>query len=100
VKAVVLTGAAQLEIHAAARWYSDRQPGLGEEFIAEVGKTLDALTEEAQRYPFWKPERPFQKALVHRFPYVVFFVEEDRRVLILAVAHSRRKPGYWIRRQG
>lgn len=39
-----------------------------------------------------------RQAFVNDFPYTVFFTEEPNRILILAIAHHRRKPGYWRNR--
>jgi toxin ParE1/3/4 len=98
VRRVVLSPAARLELKAAADWYSEREAGLGAEFVLEVDRTLESLSEGALRHPSWQAGRPYRKAFVHRFPYVVFFVYDDSQVQILAVAHRRRKPGYWLTR--
>jgi toxin ParE1/3/4 len=99
VKGIVLAKAAQLEVRAAAKWYSQRQSGLGEEFLSEIGKTFDLIGEKPNRFPFWKSGHPYRKALINRFPYAVFFVEEDERIRVLAAAHLKRKPGYWLARE-
>jgi plasmid stabilization system protein ParE len=98
VKPVLLTREAQLELRAAAHWYSEQENGLGEDFVAEVDRTLELVAEGAQRYPVWRPDRPYRRALVRRFPYVLFFTNEADSVRVLAVAHQKRKPGYWLRR--
>jgi len=33
-----------------------------------------------------------------RFPYIVFYVVDDEEVEVVAVAHGRRRPGYWLPR--
>jgi len=66
--------------------------------VLEVATTLDELAEGAHRHPVWRPGRPFRKAPLQRFPYVVFYVYDDDNVEVLAIAHQRRKPGYWVRR--
>ena len=98
MKPVRLTPEARLELRAAATWYAEQESGLGEEFVAEVHRTLELLADSAHRYPVWRRDRAYRKALVHRFPYVVFFTEEAAQVRILAIAHQKRKPGYWLRR--
>ena len=97
---IVLGPGAQLELRAAANWYSEQEPGLGEEFLAEIGRTLDSIVQAPERCPLWRPTRPYRRAIVHRFPYFVFYVYAQDKVRVLAVAHQRRKPGYWLRRNG
>ena len=99
MKRVVVSPAAQLELRAAANWYSEQEPGLGEEFIVEIDRTLETLAEGAHRPPIWRQGRPYQKVLVHRFPYVVFFIHDDEHAHVLAIAHRKRKPGYWLKRE-
>ena len=99
MRQVVLSADAQLELRTAANWYSDREPGLGEEFVLEVDRTLWTLPEGAHRYPIWRAGKPYRKVHVHRFPYVIFFVHDDALVHVLAIAHRRRKPGYWLERR-
>ena len=98
MRRVIVSAAAQLELRAAADWYSAQEAGLGEELVAEVDRALEALVEGAHRAPLWFPGRPYQKILVHRFPHVVFFTHDDEHVHVLAIAHRRRKPGYWLKR--
>ncbi|MBY0228599.1 MAG: type II toxin-antitoxin system RelE/ParE family toxin [Gemmataceae bacterium] len=41
-----------------------------------------------------------REAILIRHPYsVIYRVEEDGIVLVVAVAHSSREPGYWQRRR-
>jgi plasmid stabilization system protein ParE len=81
----------------AALWYEERRSGLGLEFVAAVDRVMGALTESPLRFPTWTGV--WRRAVVRRFPFVVFFEVEADRVVVLAVAHARRKPGYWIARR-
>jgi plasmid stabilization system protein ParE len=98
VKRVELTRGARLEIRACAHWYDEREAGLGEEFLDEIDRIVAKIADGASRYPLWRADRPYRKALVHRFPYVILVLVEVDVVRILAVAHLKRKPGYWLRR--
>jgi plasmid stabilization system protein ParE len=97
VKRIDLTRGARLEIRASAHWYAERT-GLGEEFLAEVDRVFAKIADRALRYPLWRADRPYRKARVRRFPYAVFFLAETERVVVMAVAHQKRRPGYWLRR--
>ena len=41
-----------------------------------------------------------RKALTHTFPFTLIYSPEEKEILIVAVAHQRRKPGYWRERVG
>lgn len=89
---------ARRELRDAAAWYESKQADLGEEFLDEVGRALEEIADAPSQFPRWCDDRPYRKALVTRFPYVVFFVERPGEVRVLAVAHVRRRPGYWVSR--
>ena len=89
------------ELVEAARWYEEGQEGLGDDFIAEVTRVRTAVSEAPDRYAFI-PDAPSsgarRAALRRRFPYHLVFVLRPRDVLVLAVAHDRREPTYWLGR--
>jgi plasmid stabilization system protein ParE len=96
---------ARAELRSAALWYDEQRPGLGDEFIAEVSATLDRIGGAPESYPAWPGTRaagaPIRKATIQRFPYVIAFEKHEKHeqhVLVLAVAHSRRRPLYWLTR--
>jgi plasmid stabilization system protein ParE len=41
-----------------------------------------------------------RKRVLHRFPYSVIYEVQGSTVTVVAVAHHRRKPGYWVSKQG
>jgi plasmid stabilization system protein ParE len=90
---------AQSEIGEAAGWYEDRLTGLGLEFLAAVDRAFSSIAENPDRFPVWKHGYPFRRYQLERFPYVVFYEVAEDRVLIWAVAHGRRQPGYWVSRR-
>ena len=88
--------AAEEEMNAAAAYYAAQHDGLSEAFLAEVSIGLQQI----QRWPLaWSVlADDFRRYLLHRFPYGLIYRIADDHIFILAVAHLRRKPGYWIRR--
>jgi plasmid stabilization system protein ParE len=72
--------------------------GLGLEFLDAVDATIDQIVRlphagaPMRRLP---PELLVRHAPVKRFPYHVVYLEAESTIRILAVAHERRKPGYW-----
>jgi hypothetical protein len=95
---------AQNEVHAAARWYEERRPGLGHDLVAEVSAALARIAETPEAHPRWPGTETsgvlIRKAPVRRFPYLVAFEIHTDLLLVLAVAHAKRRPLYWIGRAG
>jgi plasmid stabilization system protein ParE len=96
--AVRFTPLAEEDVAEAYRDYEAARGGLGEEFLAEVGRVADLLGE----YPEAGPEvhRDVRRALVHRFPYSLYYrlVREAELIEVRAVVHQRRHPRTWRRR--
>lgn len=93
---------ATVELRAAAIWYDERHTGLGDEFVAAVASTLDELSTLPESFPVWpkSPVRraPIRRATLRRFPYALAFEASRDDVLVLAVAHMKRRPFYWLGR--
>lgn len=87
---------AEAELVAAAKFYEVRSPGLGFELIAEITQATHALA----AYPRVgrRFSRRLRRVLVRRFPFSLLYRIESDEVLIVAVAHVRRRPGFWRRR--
>ena len=84
---------ADAELMRAITWHATKRPGLEEEFIAEVEEAV----QRALRAPESGSPHLFgtRRMLVNRFHYDLVYVLREPRVLIVAVAHQRRRPGYW-----
>ncbi|HKC82973.1 MAG TPA: type II toxin-antitoxin system RelE/ParE family toxin [bacterium] len=94
---VIFHPEAEAEFQAAARFYDAHTPGLGRDFIAEVrraARTLATYPGIGHRF-----SRRLRRLLVRRFPYGLLYRTEPDRIFIVAVAHLRRRPGYWRRRR-
>jgi plasmid stabilization system protein ParE len=87
---------AEAELEAAAEWYEERRAGLGADFIASARAKVDEILDLPRRFPMVAGTR---RAGLDRFPYVIVYRElATAEVEIVAVAHVRRRPGYWSRR--
>jgi len=89
---------AEAELRAAARWYEERQAGLGTEFLVAVDAALDRIVRfpsTGSPVPRLPVDLPVRRAPVKRFPYQVIYLHLKARVRVLAIAHDRRRPGYW-----
>ena len=94
-----LLPAAESELALAIQWYEARRVGLGHELIAAVDSLLHSIVEHPTRFQPWAQNQRFRRAVVPRYPYVVFFQVPDV-VEVVAFAHAKRQPGYWLRRLG
>jgi plasmid stabilization system protein ParE len=91
---------AQADMVDASRWYDAQQSGLGLDFLRSIGRVI-ARIEAAPRMGSPVPgvsDADIRRVLVRRFPYHVVYIELPDRAQILAVAHHRRRPRYWIGR--
>jgi toxin ParE1/3/4 len=101
MKAVELAAEALAEANGAATWYENRRPGLGDRFLSELDATLSRVAEAPSSFPRLldvPPELGVRRTLMRRFPYGLIFVELDTSVRVIAVAHLKRRPGYWLSR--
>ena len=84
---------AAAEFDAALRYYGERRGGLAAAFLAAVRATTDLVAARpAAGRAFSVGAR---RLLVLGFPYAVIYAVEPDVVFVLAVAHTRRRPGYW-----
>ena len=89
---------ASREYLRARRWYAARAgESIASGFVEELDRVLMRLansptsgTEFRQKYRWLR---------LRRFPYLVYYrIASEQTVVVLAVAHARRRPGYWIGR--
>ncbi len=96
-----IEAAAKEELAAAIAWYEEQRPGLGGELLDEVDATFLRILEGPDMstpVPACPPDLPARRLFVKRFPYSVVFLESGQDVLVIAVAHLKQKPGYWLSR--
>jgi len=99
-KVRILEAAAD-EAAGAAAWYEMRRPGLGMEFERAVDAALDLLEEDIvplTPVPGAAGERGAKRLILKRFPYDIVVRELSAEIVVIAVAHHSRRPGYWRNR--
>ena len=81
------------DLAGAYGWYEDQRAGLGEEFLAAVDATFDAIA----RIPeiFRRVHGEVRRANVSRFPYAVFYRIDPKSVVVLTVLDTARDPKLW-----
>ena len=101
MSAVRLSSEAVDELVEAAVWYRARQPGLELEFLTEVERILPLIGNAPGSFPRLLDVPGglvIRRALFPRFPYAVIFMDLRGEIRVLAVAHAKRRPGYWLDR--
>lgn len=92
----ILRARAEDDIRSAYEWYESQRGGLGAEFLAALRERLEAVRDHPESSPVL--HRGVRRALLPRFPYLIFYVARPERVAVLAVLHHARNPAVWPRR--
>ncbi len=93
---------ARAELAQAAAWHDESRPSFGDELVAAASSTFGKIANAPASFGAWLGAPPtatvIRKAKVARFPYLVAFEVHPDFILVLAVAHAKRRPLYWITR--
>jgi len=98
VKPLQIVEPAELEYREATTWYRDRDPRVAERFVAEARRTLQLI----ETFPqiggrvSGVIDKDVRQMPIHTFPYHVVFVELPDRLEVVAFAHHRRRPAYFM----
>jgi len=93
----VLPAAAE-EAREAAQWYAARNLAAAVGFELEIRRAFSEIAATPERWPVHLEGT--RRFLLDRFPYEVVYQSRADRVLVIAIAHCRRRPGYWRERAG
>jgi|SRR5579863_6789120 len=93
VRGVWVPPGATAETEAAVCWYRERSATAAKRLVAEINETIDRILESPQRWP--AGFRGTRKVKVPCFPFLVIYRESHNTLAVLAIAHGRRRPGYW-----
>jgi plasmid stabilization system protein ParE len=87
---VIVRPLAERDLLDAKTWYDLRRPRLGTEFL----DTFDELRDRLERTPLIYPvvHRGVRRAVLRRFPYLVYFAIRGQTVSVIACLHAARDP--------
>ena len=88
---------ARQEFLDAALYYNEASPSVSERFITAIESALDEITMFPNRYPIERGKFRFRQLL--KFPYSIKYQVKGDIVRVHAIAHAKRKPGYWSDRK-
>lgn len=84
---------AELDLADAAQWYETQQSGLGHQFLDEALAIFAALATSPQVWQI--VHRNTRRALMHRFPFGIYYRIEQDAIVVVAVMHGSRHPRQW-----
>lgn len=95
--AVRLHPAAAEEAEAAYRWYAERSSAAAHGFREELRHAVEAVAEAPNRWPRYGAR--VRRYVFPRFPFSLVYRLHGDEVEVIAVAHGKRRPGYWRSRR-
>ena len=84
------------ELRNAAHYYRERSLRVASSFMASVQDAIDQIVDFPESAPVIRGQ--IRGKVISRFPYTLMYRVEDNVVLVLAVAHQKQRPEYWIDR--
>ncbi len=89
---------AEYELIDGAIYYANQSHReLGLAFIAEFERSLEVLRMRPLLGAVWRENT--RRFALRRFPYSIIYQVTDETLRVIALAHQRRKPGYWVGRK-
>lgn len=87
---------ARAELRAARNWYHERSPLSAFAFAQTVGNAISRISEAPNTFPL--ADHGTRKFTIQRFPFNIFYLTRETEIIIVAIAHQKRRPGYWSSR--
>jgi plasmid stabilization system protein ParE len=90
---------ASTELAEAVRWYESKRPGLGRDLLDDVASAIDRIARNPECGSSMTADQRTRRVLVSWFPYQLVYRLRPGELVVVAVAHLRRRPGYWKHRR-
>ena len=87
---------ARSELRDARNWYFERSPLSAVAFAQTVDKAISRIRDAPNGFPL--ADHGTRKFILQRFPFNIFYRTGETELVIVAVAHQKRRPGYWSSR--
>jgi len=86
---------AALEYRLAFNWYANRSPSAARRFRREIKRVIEQILHAPHLGSVYRG--PYRWMRLRRFPYLIYYARIDpTHVILYALAHGRRRPGYWL----
>ena len=87
------------EIDHEVDYYESRQPGLGTELEDEIDDAFSLIARFPLAAAQWRNRSDRRVYVLDRFPFTIPYQIASTEIVILALAHTSRRSGYWSRRR-
>jgi plasmid stabilization system protein ParE len=88
--------AALQDAEEAAGWYAERSVRAAVRFLDELDRLIDLIAISPNRFQVFDGD--LRRAVFRRFPFYIVFRADDLNIVVLAVAHGKRRPRFWHNR--
>lgn len=88
--------AALAEAEQSALFYESEQPGLGKSFVAVLKNSVSEIVKSPLLWRKFSGQ--FRRYLLPQFPFGIIYAIHKKEIYIVAIMHTKRRPGYWKRR--
>ena len=98
MKTVIIHSEATRELDNAIKYYEQQKIGLGLDLLSEIEQALEKI----KINPNLGTPHTIEgicRYVIRRFPYIIFYVEFEAFIWVVAIAHGKRKPDYWKKRK-
>lgn len=92
-RSLLFLAAARTEIREALDWYLDRSPRAADRFLSEIDTAVILIRESPEAWSEFEPGT--RRYVLNGFPYSIIYRDVGEVLQIVAVAHHKRRPGYW-----
>jgi len=92
---------AKREVVESSEWYEQEQPGLGGSFVLDYESVIEHMRNFPQTGSLVTGLRlryEVRQFMFNRFKHSLFTVVLPDELVVVAVAHQHRRPGYWRKR--
>jgi toxin ParE1/3/4 len=98
MKPAVIHVEARAELDEAIAYYESQKPQLGLDLQTAVEHAIEQIRRNPQLGALYK-RTDIRYWVLRRFPYVIYYAELEQVIWVVAIAHGRRRPGYWKKRR-
>ena len=84
---------ATAELEASIEWYAERSESAAQNLCLAVDAALTSIEAHPER--FAKVDARHHACSVKKFPFQIVYRHDQDRIHVVAVAHAKRRPGYW-----
>jgi toxin ParE1/3/4 len=81
------------EVEAARDWYAERSLVASRVFVSELIHSVEKVIENPEMWPLY--QKGIHRYIFQRFPFSLIYRIHHEKIQIIAVAHAKRRPGYW-----